>query len=584
MISSVEPDLSGLTGYASVGYGSRQTRRFEGAFGFPLRRTMAARLSLKHLHRGDWIDNRVNGVGDDLGAFDEFAWRAQWLYEPTRSTSARLKIHGFHQDGNLGQAFFANGIAPGQAGLRPGFDERIVTFDGSSGFFIDHVGGSARLQAEVRGLLLTSVTGYDMMTSFNRGDVDGGLVGGADVIGQLGRQAFFNVETGDGLDDHAQFSQELRLSGFRKALHYQAGGYYFNEAIEVRTNAFDSATGLKASEDIVHQETESAALFGHAEIEITEAFSATGGLRLTADRKDLEVEPRVGSQAIPASTAVKDRYLNWDISATWHFDPNRRLYARMGTASRGPTTGGRFGITSVATTETLTSIEFGLKSQWLAGRLRWNATAFAYRIDDHQLTATGGEANTNLLLNAERSIGRGAEADLEMSVTRRVRLRASASLNDTEIRDPQLRAELCGATPACTSLDPVVGMSSGPFGPVTHVSIHGNPLPRAPKWLFNLGGSWAFPLGPGTVHFDTDWNYRSAANIFLYEAVEFMAGARWIGGLRLGYGMHDDTFEVAIAGRNVINQVTVDGAIDFLNLTAIVSEPSFWGFEVQYRF
>ena len=35
--------------------------------------------------------------------------------------------------------------------------------------------------------------------------------------------------------------------------------------------------------------------------------------------------------------------------------------------------------------------------------------------------------------------------------------------------------------------------------------------------------------------FNTDWNYRDDSNIFLYEAVEFVAESRWVGGLRIGY-------------------------------------------------
>ena len=61
---------------------------------------------------------------------------------------------------------------------------------------------------------LTSITGYDTVENFQSADVDGGEISfdPAD-IGRLGKQVFFGVATGDGLDDLEQFSQEFRLSG-----------------------------------------------------------------------------------------------------------------------------------------------------------------------------------------------------------------------------------------------------------------------------------------------------------------------------------------------------------------------------------
>ena len=41
---------------------------------------------------------------------------------------------------------------------------------------------------------------------------------------------------------------------------------------------------------------------------------------------------------------------------------------------------------------------------------------------------------------------------------------------------------------------------------------------------------------------------------------------------------------MAVVGRNITDEVVVDGALDFLNLTAFVNEPAFWGVEVGYKF
>jgi len=53
--------------------------------------------------------------------------------------------------------------------------------------------------------------------------------------------------------------------------------------------------------------------------------------------------------------------------------------------------------------------------------------------------------------------------------------------------------------------------------------------------------------------------------------------------MRLGYKTDED-FDIALVGRNITDKIVVDGAIDFLNLTAFVNEPAFWGIEVQTTF
>lgn len=578
-IDTVKPSYD-TSAYASAGYGSRETWFFEGAVGGQLAEKVASRLAVKYVDRGAWIDNTVNGSGDDFGGFDELAWRLQFLIEPTDSLQALIKFHGFNQNGDQPQIFYANALEVGKEGLRSGFDEEKVSHDGRGGFELDHIGGSANLQWEVADeLTLTSITGYDTLDSFQRADIDGGLLGGPEVIGVLGRQAFFSVESGDGLDDHYQFSQELRLAGERDQLFYQVGLFYFDEEITVRTVDFaqDQTT-------FVDQQTTSAAVFGQVEYAFTDILSVTAGLRYTKDDKDLEVIPGPGSPAPAATIAADDDFINWDLAFTYDVNDLWSVFGRVGNASRGPVTIGRFGFTSTAETETLTSYELGFKSNLLDGRMRWNAAIYTYEIEDQQLTATGGEANTNSLLNADTTTGSGFETDVEFLVMENLRVSTNLSYNKTEIDDSDLRAEQCGSTPACTGKDPVFGIFDGPFGPVTSVLIDGNELPRAPQWLYNIALSYSVPLASGEIYFNTDWNYRSESNIFLYEAVEFVAEERWIGGVRVGYKSEGENFDVALVGRNVTDKVVVDGALDFLNLTAFVNEPAFWGVEARYSF
>jgi iron complex outermembrane receptor protein len=118
---------------------------------------------------------------------------------------------------------------------------------------------------------------------------------------------------------------------------------------------------------------------------------------------------------------------------------------------------------------------------------------------------------------------------------------------------------------------------------VTEVIIDGNPLPRTPEWIFNFILEYTQPLRNGDLYFNTDWNYRDESNLFLHESIEFVQEERWLGGLRAGYRMSNG-MDFALVGRNVTDEVVVEGAINFLNLTAFVNEPAYWGMEFRANF
>ena len=580
-IDSVKPSFE-YGGYAALSYGDKNTRGLEVAAGGALTQTLAVRVAGKYQARDNWIDNLAAGTpGDDFGKFTESALRLQLLWQPSDNFSGLLKLHGFNQDGTHPQIFYANAIALGSEGLRPGFNIEQANHDGFATMDLQHKGGALNLQWDFGESTLTSITGYDSVENFQAADVDGGLLSfnPAD-IGSLGRQVFFNVTTGDGLDDHRQFTQEFRISTERDRFFSQVGAYYFEEDIDVLSRDYE----LNFS-DIVNQNTRSFAIFGQVDFSLTDTLNLVVGGRWTSDEKDLQVIPGPNSSSPADTIDIEDDYFNWDVALNFNASDDLSLYGRIANASRGPVTLGRFGFTSSAETETSNAAEIGFKSTLLDGRARWNGAIYAFRNDDHQLTATGGAANVNQLLNAERVNGNGIETDLEILVTDNLLLVANASYNDTEIDDPNLRDDLCGSNPTCTGLDPVVGSRVGPFGPVTEVSIDGNPLPRTPEWIGNLIVQYSVPMSAGgELYFNTDWNYRSESNIFLHESVEFVAEERWLGGLRIGYRTANGNWDIAFVGRNITDEIVVDGALNFLNLTAFVNEPRYWGGEFRYDF
>ncbi len=577
-IDSVRPSQE-LDAYVSLSYGSRETFVGEGATNIVLSDTLSARVSLKYQDRGAWIDNTFNGPGDDFGAFEETGWRAQLLWQPSGNFTGHLKLHGFNQDGSDPNVFYANAIALGTSGVRPEFDEKIASHDSGdiATLELDHFGGALNLEWSLdNGMTFTSITGYDTLENFQSADVDGGEVSfDPNDAGALGKQLFFGVATGDGLDDLEQVTQEFRLAGEAENTFYQVGLFWFDEDFDLLNQDF----GFPPASALVSQQTKSWALFGQMERELSDTWSLIVGARWTDDEKDLTVAPAFpGGTVIPDSISVSDDFFNWDVSLTYDASDNVTWYGR----DRLPRPRHTWPLRSCQRRRDRGHLVH-VKSSLMQDRARWNASVYSFRNDDQQLTATGGTANINQLLNADQVDGFGLETEFDILVTENLFLSANLSYNDTEIDDPDLRDDLCGSTPTCTGLDPVVGTRVGPFGPVTEVSIDGNPLPRTPEWIFNFIAEYTHPLNNGDVYFNTDWNYRDESNLFLHESVEFVQDARWLGGLRVGYRTQGG-LDFAVVGRNITDEIVVEGGINFLNLTAFVNEPQWWGFEFTANF
>ena len=569
-IDSVRPSDE-RNAYMAVSYGDRDTASFEAATNIDASDSVDLRFSVKYQRRSDWIDNIENGPGDDFGGFDEYAYRLQALIQPSDSFRALLKFHGFHQDGSQPQVFYANALEVGKKGLRSGFDETQVRHDGPAGMELDHYGMMANLQWDLDSFTITSITGADSVENFQFTDVDGGVSDGC--CGEIG-QSLFPVATGDGLDNHNQFTQEIRLATESDNYFFQGGIYVLNEDMKIRSYDF-----LADSTTWVDQQTDSFAVFSQVEFMASDVFSITAGARFTFDEKDLKVIPGPNSTAPADSISVDDDYLSWDLGFTYDVSEDWSVFGRLANASRGPVTIGRFGFVSAAETETSDSIEFGFKSTLFGGRARWNTSVYSFVNDDQQLSATGGGANVNRLLNAAEVKGSGIETDFEILITDNFLLIANASYNKTEINDPGLADLACGSVPSCTYTDPLIEAGGGPFGEDV-VDINGNPLPRAPEVMGNIALQYNIPLADGDFYIHTDWNYRDDSNLFLHESIEFVADSRWLGGLRIGY-RSDNGLDVALVGRNITDELTVDGGINFNNLTAFINEPAFWGVELR---
>ena len=584
-----------LEGYGNFSAGRLGTFNAESAVNIPLSEAWAARASVQGQHRDDWVSNTyLAGPTQQFEGYDDLAGRLQLLYQPSAAFSALANFHARNLNGSA-RLFRANIIKPGTSELVDGFDETKISTDGRNEQSLTQTGGSLRLRWNLGEVALSSITGQESVRAFSRGDIDGGF--GAVFLppGQSGPGVIpFDAESADGMPDHRQFTQEFRLESTGKGpLKWQGGLYYFNETLGIDSFNYSSlGGGVQNGYATQSQKNRAYAVFGSINYDVSDALKLRGGLRYTKDKKDFVADRIIAPPFSPTfigrlTTATDASNTSWDVSGTYAVNKNTNAYARIATGFRAPAIQGRllFGDTlSVANSEKVTSVETGVKSDLLDGRARLSFGLFQYTIKDQQLTAVGGGANFNRLVNAEKTLGRGAEVDLQAFVTDNLLVSVGGSYNKTEIKDPNLRVDGCAS--GCTLLDPVTAPANpavGKFAPT--VSINGNPLPQAPKVVLNFTARYGIPTASGGEWFVfTDWAYRSKVNFFLYESTEYTGKALLEGGLRLGYNWNNGKYEAAIFGRNITNQIRVVGGIDFNNLTGFINDPRTFGVQLKGAF
>lgn len=601
---SVKPSEE-LDGYARLAYGRFNTVQVEGAVGGPITDWLAVRASGQYQRRDQFIENLVLGDEGNAGGFDDVAYRVQALLTPTENFSWLLNVHG--RDLTNGQVSFqANALAVGAGGPVPGFDRTVSFADAGADSTLntDTFGITSKAEYDIANLAtLTYVFGYERAEVFSRGDVDGGFGAqflGVENTGPLAQNAdgtlftspafpdglgpLFPAESADSIDNLDQFTHEVRLSnGKDERFDWTLGFYLFDEDLTIGSFNFDTlGGGVPDGEAFQTQETESLALFASASYELTDRLTVSGGIRWTDDERSFVAERPIspfGAPPLPLQTLeVGDDDFSWDVSATYAVNEDVNLYARIARGFRAPSIQGRilFGdAITTADSEILTSYEGGLKSTLLDGRIIYNITGYFFEIDDQQLTAIGGAGNFNQLLNIDQGRGYGIEAELDVILTEHLTLTSGFSWNETEIRDENALAGVCGAP--CTVLDPTVIVDG-----TTLALIDGNPFPNAPEFIANAVLSYERPFLNGSFYTVTDWAFRSDANIFLYESIEFEANAFIEGGLRAGY--RQGKYEFSAFARNITDVQGVTSAIDFNNFAGIFNQPRTWGIELKYTY
>lgn len=583
-LDSAKPTDTDFSGHANASWGSYNTVNSEVAVNVPLGSGFAFRASGLLQRRDDWVRNTsAAGVADDrLEGYRDLAGRFQLGYAGG-DWNALLGVHVRDLEASP-RTFRAGLFRPGSNEFNTGFDPDEVALDGYTSQSLTQYGINLRIDHHEEGLgTFYSVFGFEHAKVESTGDIDGGncyaFIPGC-TLGTLNVGAFPS-NTG-GLTRPTELSQEFRFASDRVGgFIFQAGFYYFNQQLKYQEFNYAAATGDRGADNnqvIDHDNrNENYGIFASLDYELGD-LTLRGGLRYSHDDKYDRVRgfsPNLFGYVLPVQARVDGSEVTWDASATYAVTPQVNLYARAATGYQGPAIQDRVTFGSRQTTagkQTTISAEGGIKGSTFDRKLNFALDGYWFRTNDLQLTAVGGTSNSARLLNADHAIGYGAEAEIEARPIRGLAITASGSYNFTEIKDPNIRVGVCGG--GCTMLDPNDGVTA---------SIDGNRLPQAPRWVANWTVRYGIPVGDGEIYAFTDWAYRSSINYFLYEAVEFRGRPQLEGGLKVAYRMPQG-IEVGAFARNITNQYRAISAIDFNNLTGMISEPRIIGGEVKVVF
>ena len=455
-------------------YGSFDTARVQGYVNLP-----SDRADFRLAFIGSEGDGYIRNSVDDRRFAEEDFWglRGSLRAHLTENLRLDLTAQRVRDDGASGELW-----TPQPAFLPDPRDIRLTTVTLANPFLKtenDHV--SLNVEYELGFASLHSVTGHARNEVSGRDDCAGipplqGCVRGV-------RPA-----------RHDQWSHELRLAARAGAsVDWLIGAYFFDADGSTNFHFTRPLLSQQPINDATWTSDETAyAAFGQATLHLTDQWSITGGLRLSAEEHRVS---EIGTGIDDHRTLTTAEH-DWDRSS-WRFDLE---YTTTGGALvyGGVSTGFKSG--GITTTilpsgdfnsfdaEDLIAWEAGFKSQWLDRRLTLNGAAFLYDFRDLQI-------NSVYLFNnrAISEVENAAKAEIygiDAVATLRISDRLTAS----------------GAVVWMPKRDFIEFESQR-----RDESLSGKKLSRAPESTATASLDYEFPLrGSGKISGRLEYNYRSS--------------------------------------------------------------------------
>jgi iron complex outermembrane receptor protein len=480
---------------SSLTYSSWETTDARLAIGGPLiEDTLSARVAIMKRYSGDsYIDNKAPGF-DDPNRDDTLYGRLSLLWTPSDALEISLIAEADDYEGTLGTMKNDSALPSAATFFAPptpeGFYDVAMNIDvdapSDSQTYIMNIGW------DINDFTLTSISAYRETERFSDYDIDG-------TEGSL-LHAPQSYETD-------QFTQELQVaSSFDGPLNFIAGYFYMDatyskheeDTIYAPLSCLFIGAPLNCGLEFLNisdpsQDTESHAVFGQVYYDINESLRLTVGGRYSTDEKDFTVTFPAGQNF----GQIVDESEDWSVfspmaSLDWHLTDSTMGYLSYSEGYRSGGFNGR--ANEVETFETgydeefSESIELGLKTELLDGRLRLNGALYKVEYTDQQLpdqnrTSQGVELS---VVNAGSSEVLGLELEATWLASEHLTLFVDGAYMDAEYTDFTVDLN----------------------GDGTETDNSHFPLPLTPETKLHIGAQYDIVFSRlGELSFGVDWTF-----------------------------------------------------------------------------
>lgn len=509
VMTSVPPTDS-FEGEVRVAGGSRDLAEGSVVVSGPLSDTLRGRVAASQEHQDGYVHNRADG--QTLGGLERNSARASLAWVPSDQLEVRLTADTGHlrQTIPYGQPttdFFGVPL------LGPPLNKREVNINDRP--FVELQTGGVSLTGTYHafgGGTFTSITSRRSTRQNRQNDMD---YSAADIV-KLRYQ-----------DRFSQISQEFRWASSDTGLVRSVLGFYAaredantQRYIDVGQDmgalvpvagypmrlpfgvAFGVKPGLAQASSRGQLRTDTAAVFGSVDWDLSDRWVAELGARYTWEKKDLAMQlDGRGSGALRVATLPNDqqslRHTDFSPRASLIFRASDAVNAYV-TYSTGFKSGGwNVDFLNVAqaasgygfSPETVRSWEVGLKGEAWDRRLSFEVAAFRARYEDFQVfqfVTLGSGTSALQLRNAAQATSEGVEASLALQATSALRVGLNAGL---------LRAQF----------------DRFPNGDATGRDLAGNDLPEAPRQTVGAQVDYRLKAGrAGWLDWHLDHSYRGS--------------------------------------------------------------------------
>ncbi|MBL4838194.1 MAG: TonB-dependent receptor [Kordiimonadaceae bacterium] len=539
--------------------------RIQGLINGSVTDNLAAKIVVNHRQHSGYVRNTL--LNKDVNDEDTTSARGQFLLSLDNSDWLLSADYMEDHREEAGRFPFVNGnfdyitVAQSLGSNRP--QTSSSPLDG----FADREAKGISLQGDITfdtGKLTTITAFRNVQTDWEMPSIGAPAGGGFDLANGV-----FGVDVNDHVtEDIDTFSQELRWTSELDGDFGFVGGLYFFKEKTDRPEEFRLDQNSEAAGQIVvgneytrtQNETTSYAVYGQAQWDFSEKWSAIAGARFTHDKKEYiatavncgqpeEVRAAAGfpnfsacagvggSLAIVAETfrvPAGDTWSDFSPMATLQYRPNDDLMIFV-TVATGFKSGGFAGSQGVAAAaadsvepENAINYELGFKSVLFDQKLRLNATAFYMDYTDLQIVRFGpvpsSPFGTFLTTNIGSAKITGVELEFDMQVSEQFSISGNYAYLDTEVKDLVINgADLSGKT-----------------------------LRQAPEHSFNISADYYVPIANdmGGLDFNLQYSFTDEQR-FDYLSDDTISEAMKLLSARIAWTSSDGGYGLALWGKNL---------------------------------